>query len=769
MSKKTYLMGLGATTILSLIVPLAVSCSKNNKESTVNKILYSFSSTFSLNDQGKNLSVTQFIDECNKTEIILDIFRKYTNINELENNLKNEGLYIEIKSYESSSSGNSVNVEIIIKDKNLEIEITNLILSGFLTNVEDMNVILESTIKQFENLVVPNLKANTNPLITSQDVFNKWYNSTDTNKNKIIYDSIVGLPDTIIQNNKYNDTTIQIENNYSNETEAKEWVNWNEDELDNNVKGTKLAIKFRFSITRLTVNGEATISKDFVFNVLGFLSYQKSFDILLEETKNLILAPTVEGQILSSKKVVEEWNKDNKSLSKYVKNLPISTNVANVIIKNVNWDNEADITERGSVLFVSIEIQMGSLKNSIQSKVKGFTSVYTQYNNQIQNKVQDIQLSLKPSSQNLIVSEINNNNWTEHILGIPEQNEQYQINNLSFDYTNGDQGELIVNFYYSWTPEEEYQFNIPISKRIIGFTKNSVKALENYSKVVAQVNKTSFLDDIQVKGTNKNQWLTSYFGYDLGNNYSSPDLIKGIKRLWNIPDNYFGVIFKITNIKYSETDSSLSTNELKIAFEVKNKYDNTNIFAKEFIVSGFFDPFEHSNSNNKLVSLFSVKDNGDFNKRDISKMSQVDSEYKDPNNWNGTFQSTWPAYGYSYPYGHYANGCGSIDPWAGSPGEASSQTQWTNYAGPRAKNIIENLSSNRFSVMVNSTFFIKESTRRYGNNDSDGTCPATIGVNYTISTKAKDNYGNLAIGKYSDKIKKNIRVWFYFKNRYWNG
>ena len=856
MNKKHLLLGLGSMITLAPVSAMVVSCGKEEKNNELNENSIVSDWQFTLNSKGQQISADQFVVQCNETDI-LTVFKEYTNINQLENDLLSQNVTFVIKRPTVSSTGNSVNFEIVFSDKKRELNVP-YILSGFLTNNQYANSVLDLIIDDFKQNVIPNLRANSNQTLTSQDIWNEWYQALPYNKNVILFNNILGFPNSLVQSNVYNGASVKLANNFSTEEQAKEWVNWNSDEPNEQIKGTKLSIKMNFSISRtLESNETIVVSKDVNFEVVGWTSYQEAFNSLCnnfvsrnggirikdssvtaynvfveynnagdesqklsalkkyldftqldidlgsqilevkenkdnplsliivskltwrgmeknvelnigpfqsddsyfntlkENLKNLKLFPTKEGQTISSQEVANEWKSDPQTLQKYVSGIPTSDEVVTYRIANVDWDQEANITSQGSTLYINIELIYNKISATISlNPVTGFFPPYVKYQNEFLNKVNQIQLSLKPTSNNLINLDVNSNNWSEHILGIPEQNDNYKIINLNFNYDGGTNGKLNISFTYSWKSPINYTFTDEISQDISGFVKYSERSNQNFSQVLLQMNKTNFLDSIQVQGTKKSDWLTSYFGNDLGRDYNSQQLINGIKRLWNIPNDYFGVTFKITNIKYSKTDSSLSNTQLKIAFELKDNYNSSNSFSKEYIVDGFLDPYT-----SQANDLKTWGDGWELNNKNISKYSQVESILQ-CGQANTQINILNGGYWRLEPYKFYAEG----------QNNGGYQQKWVQYASGKILGVLNQwYGDNKISISVYSTSYVWLGEVRHGNKDSGGTCVTPIKTQIKFTTKAIDAKGNSAEGKYPEILTKGLVLWLYWSNQWWGG
>ncbi len=558
------------------------------------------------------------------------------------------------------------------------------------------------------------------------------------------------------------------------------------------------SINGNFVIDNVSVDSEnemnLVIHCHFVWNNLGINSNVKQYELIASpfltsnqfindvnsSLQNTVLYVTEEGQKISSIEVENEFKKDQNSIGNYITlssidfNLAETNGIKNLHVSNVIANNSPNTPP--TILGYSLTVQMSYTYNgknydvNLARPVEGFKSPFQTASNSFYESCEQIQNDLVINSlgRNVGVEEVTSSNWTKYVDGLPTLDSSHWISDFSKEGSNGMNGDLNLSFVYHWdwtyddgVNQIVWQFSKQITKVILGFRSNAIAAYQNFLALQGQLNNSNYFDTIQINGTKKSDYLSSYFGYNVTSSTANSAVSRAkIGELWNLPQIY-GVIVNIKNIWYSYTDSSLSDTQLKIELEIKTDPASGAIdssYSKTFTMSGFFNPWE------SFVDGWVNKASGSyFNTDNYSVYSNVPAQYRmGIANW----QTTVAAYGNYKPYSYYADVVNNYG------GDIPQKTQkWIEYATPIVRTLATSeLSTSFTAVSVSDVQFANTGIYRRGSKDTDGICRTSTNIKLTFKTSVVDNKGNVAYGQYRDRTSKNfIYIFLYFSNQYWGG
>ena len=313
----------------------------------------------------------------------------------------------------SIASMNKVNIvfdSLTIKENVIDVrckinnESDSFVLIGFKTNQE----MLDDCVNKF-NLVASEKSV----IFTSEEIYNAYIKDTSANKNLLFVNNFeLTNKDSALYVGLNNNNLIYKENKYDQEINIQiESVKWNNDEIDNDIKGTKITVNFVFEYIDSLNNKKYTVNKN--MQISGFLSYQQKFDNLIEDfEKTVIVAKNNQeynDEKLTPSIVIEQFNSSSTYEEKFDilnKNTTIdSINVFNnksgqeslAIIDGVSLDENDDTALYIDCSFVWNKI----IKKGIKLKITQFKSTSDYVNN-----INDVlsQTSFKLTNQGINVS-----------------------------------------------------------------------------------------------------------------------------------------------------------------------------------------------------------------------------------------------------------------------------------------------------------------------------------------------------------------------------
>ena len=852
---KFSILAVSAATLAIFPVVSVVSCNEKSNLKTSSALL---NANLSLNNDGENISASDFIDEYTASSDKFLVFRKYTNIETLEANLKLDKIYIEsIISVKMGSTYNSVDCVLLFSngDETQQVPFT---IIGFLTSVDKMEKSLHNIVETFQNQIVPNIVAKTNGVMTSEDVWNEWWNKENVFKNSLLFNYIANLPVSILKENHYLGAEIYIKTDFQDQVEAKEWVDWNSDTTDNNIKGTKLKLRMQFSLSSsaTSIMRPITVKEDIEIQVDGFSSFQTKFDSfvnsfksnsggilikgsatettaqnvsieyntattdddkmsvlnkyfgnipengvplssgliptltsvkidlansqLLDFTYNVSwngLSATIDinigpfgttnsyfnnlianirdmqlyasnaGKLLSSEEVVNNWVGNNETIFSNVDGIPQSNDVTKYTVKNVTWNEDDSLSTRGSILYMTINVEYDKFSQDVSMKpITGFLVPYVKYQTQFEEVVNSIKLDVSDEGRKVIVDIIDASNWTRYITGIPTLDEDHAIFNLKFSHTQeqGEQGNLVVSFTYSWTSPAGI-FYEQINQTVVGFRTYQMEATNNFANLVPKFNNENYLNSIKKSNTKYADWLTSSFCQ--GTNQE--EIKKALKNIWNLPE-LFGIDVR-ADVKYSKTLSSLSNTQLQVTLTITNSYNAENTSTMTWKIDGFMDPFS-----TQAYDFVKRPENDNLNFKVTTDYSKVPAGF---GMGDANAQTLPTNYWLKEPYKFYEKGAKDYD--------TSYQNKWVNYAYTKTAGLINQTFTNMTVIQSNYKWINKGVLR--GKRDYGDVCMTPLSIKVKFQTIAVDKAGNPANGLYNDLESNWVTIYLYWQNCYWNG
>ena len=388
---------LGGGGLIFLTTFSVVSCSHNstNKNTISEENDNLLNLGLHLNENGKQKTLNQFYDEYVVSGTL--VLEKYTNWNSIV----------------SIASTNKVNIvfdSLTIKENVIDVkckinnEYDSFVLIGFKTNQE----MLDDCVNKF-NLVASEKSV----IFTSEEIYNAYIKDTSENKNLLFINNFeLTNEESALYVGLNNNNLIYKENKYNQEINVQiESVKWNNDEIDNDIKGTKITVNFVFEYTDSLNNKKYTVNKN--MQISGFLSYQQKFDNLIEDfEKTVIVAKNNQEyneEKLTPSIVIEQFNSSSTYEEKFEilnKNTTInSINVFNnksgqeslAIIDGVSLDKNDDTALYIDCSFVWNKI----IKKGIKLRITQFKSTSDYINN-----INDVlsQTSFKLTNQGINVS-----------------------------------------------------------------------------------------------------------------------------------------------------------------------------------------------------------------------------------------------------------------------------------------------------------------------------------------------------------------------------
>lgn len=504
------------------------------------------------------------------------------------------------------------------------------------------------------------------------------------------------------------------------------------------------------------------IIENVTISLSPFMSTNEYVNSIKQKFENMKLFATNQGRTFTSEEVYNQYLSSPESIYENVGGWITPDNDSVVLkVANVFWNSDDLIQERGTTLFINILFIYNNVEYQISNakEVTDFVSPYKVALVEFNKVVDAISLSLKLDKRNkYIISEVNTDNWREWIDGIPAENSKYSISSLTLDIndTNGNKGILPVQFVYSW--EAEYKgksigttLNSTIKQDVTGFVTYKDKADENFKLINAEfvgLGNNNYLDQNIKGGLKKSDFLTSYFAVDSAiDGLNSNLFLSNFKKLFNVPDNMFGIKFEVVSLEYSNTNSSLLHSQMKVKYVISNIYNSSNSIERIELLSGFLDPF-----NDEVRRIRDLSEWDWYNNRDqYSKYSQVPSDLRMGGaNW----QTSWGVEGASWGWNEYPSAyfSGNSNKWLG----------WATNNVPKVINYYFN--SKHFDLTYTLSYKNAGSVRTKS-NDSVAILP--VGIKFTFTATIKDKFGNESKGKYNNIVSKNLLLWTFWKDNFW--
>ena len=515
-------------------------------------------------------------------------------------------------------------------------------------------------------------------------------------------------------------------------------------------------LEVNFSISWNGITENVTIS------LSPFMTTNEYVNSIKQKFEDMKLFATNQGRTFTSEEVYNQYLASPESIYENVGGW-LTPDSDSVVLKigNVYWNSDDSIQERGTTLFINVIFTYNNVEYPISNakEIVDFVSPFKVTLIEFNKVVDAISLSLKLDKVNKhIISEVNTNNWREWIDGIPTENSKYSISSLTLDIndTNGNKGILPIQFVYSW--EAEYKgksigttLNSVIKQDVGGFITYKEKADENFKLINAEfvgLGNNNYLDKNIKDGLKKSDFLTSFFAVDSTiDGLNSNLFLNNFKKLFNIPDNMFGIKFEVVELKYSNTDSSLLHTQMKVKYVISNIYDSSNSIQKTEVLSGFLDPF-----NDEVRRIKNLKEWDWYNNRDqYSEYGQVPSEIRMGGaNW----QTSWGVEGVSWGWNEYPQAyfSGNTNKWLG----------WATNNVPKIINY--NFGSKHYDLAY--TLSYKDAgSKRTKSKDSLVALP--VGIKFTFTATIKDKFGNESKGRYNNIVSKNLLLWTFWKDKFW--
>lgn len=525
------------------------------------------------------------------------------------------------------------------------------------------------------------------------------------------------------------------------------------------------------------------LGQNIVVSISPFLSNDAYINSILASLKELQLNPTSEGKKYSAEEVVDFWSKDKNSFYDYIQGLPENSESVKYIVSNLTWNNDAEIEQRGTTAFVDLTVLYNNNEYPIRLKeISGFISPYVYASTKFDEFINGISISLKKEYHNKeIINLTNASNWMNKLDGVQEllnQNDEYSISNLQFNYNENDgrKGRLSISFTYSW--EAKYKdkkigatIKRPIERIVENYKTYDDQASENFNLISNQVSSSSiYLDSIIVDSMNKADFLTSYFAVDsvnISGNINSDAFKENFTKLFNIP-NLFGINFWILSIEYSGNNNSLLDTQLKVSYKFSNIYNSKKVIEKTDIVDGFMDPYGFD----KIKKVLSMSDMSHYNdKNQYQKYAQVPNDIKMGTcNWQNAWfheDHDWGGWGWNPPFRSYRDWGGKTDANSLALRGAYYDHIISNKHAEKTLSYYGLLGSSEMLANVEYFATWQGAPYRTGYKDNDGVCAFPMGFKITYRTQKVDKFGNAAKGKYDEKQTKNLVIWMYYDDMFW--